>query len=568
MNEWGKLLRRNRRRIIAIILWVSALYGFALLISFVTSPSESESQLILGLSFIRSVIAGIFLLSILFYFGAAILLSGRHRDEFESRCRTLIMPRFAPIYTIFFTLSLLAGVVLLSLIPPAPVSLRFLEPFRMRMLFPLLWLFSSSVCLVILLRGMYTNQEHGDFLRKQDRILLITGIFLFTFFSYEHFAALIGWVNKTRYSYWNLLAGDFLKGRLYLLNPPANTHDLTQYNGRWYVPSPPVPAVIMMPLAYIFSAENISTMDFSIFFSAVNAVLLFLVLEQFIQKQWLNLSTSGTLWLVALAIFGTPHLWVGISGRFWFVSQILTIAFLALAVLGALHSWSPFLLGLWVGLAIGTRPNGLMTLPFVFAITLEIWKEKSGAVNIKRMVNWVFQASLPIGIIIIGLFLYNYARFKDFSDFGYVTISGDPLIVHNAQTYGLFSPQYILFNLKVMFLYLPKIDLNGPWVILPSSMGMSIFLTTPALVYLFHRYEKRIWVWGAWTSVFLNFLLLVMYHNTGRDQFGYRYILDVLTPLMLLLSAAVGRKLPWHFVMLVIVSVTINIYGAYWFMNG
>ena len=170
-------------------------------------------------------------------------------------------------------------------------------------------------------------------------------------------------------------------------------------------------------------------------------------------------------------------------------------------------------------------------------------------------------------IAILGLLYYNYARFEDFLDFGYVSIHGHPDIVHNAQTYGLFSTHYIPENLKVMFLYAPEFRPGERWFLLPSTLGMSVFLVTPALLYLFRRYENKTWVWGAWAAVILNFALLVMYHNTGRDQFGYRYILDVLLPLTLLLASAFGKKSPWHFILLVIASIAINMYGADWFFS-
>jgi hypothetical protein len=324
----------------------------------------------------------------------------------------------------------------------------------------------------------------------------------------------------------------------------------------------------MIPLAYLLGAGKISTAFFSMFFSAANAVLVFLILDQLIRRQWIELSRTGVLWLVLLFAFGTPHLWVGISGRFWFVSQILTVTFLGLAVYAALKSWSPWIVGICIGLAVGTRPNGLMSWPFVFAITMQIIKEERGNIDFKRILAWSIKSVIPIIITVLGLLLYNYARFENFLDFGYTTLNGDPVILHNAQTYVLFSTHYIYYNLQVMLFYLPKIHWGGRWLILPSGAGMSIFLTTPALIYLFHRYEGKWWILGAWAAVFFNFILLSMYHNTGKDQFGYRYILDALVPLITLLAASLGKKVPWHFKLLLFLSIVINLYGTNWFMNG
>jgi hypothetical protein len=63
-------------------------------------------------------------------------------------------------------------------------------------------------------------------------------------------------------------------------------------------------------------------------------------------------------------------------------------------------------------------------------------------------------------------------------------------------------------------------------------------------------------------------VLLILYHNTGAHQFGYRYILDAIIPLLAMLAVALEKKIPWHFIFLLLVSIAFNIYGAYWFING
>lgn len=564
--------QKNKRQTISAILGFLAIAGIVLFISFILPPSEQEQQFFWGLSVARFAIAVLFFVFLLVTFSAFFLSvkkGGQWQNEIEAKLDLLISQYSLLVLVLLYSFLMITGTILLLTIPPIPNSLISLEPVRVRLLAPLLWSFLSSLALIVLIKLFYSEKiREQTFICTVERGLLIFGVFLFTFFFYEHFAAWIGWVNKTKYSYWNLLAGEFLEGRLYIKNPPANTHDLTNYNGRWYVPSPPLPAVLMMPLAYVVGGNNISTAEFSMFFGAVNAVIVFLILEQLSFRQWIKLSRPNILLLVLLFAFGTPHLWVSINGRFWFVSQILTVTFLALAILGSLQLWSPWMIGLCIGLAISARPNGLMTWPFVFAVTMQILRENGETIDLKKIFLWAFKSALPIGAIIISLFIYNYARFENFFDFGYVTIDGNPVIVYNAQTYGLFSLHYVPYNLKVMFLYLPEIHLGGQWPILPSGAGMSLFVATPALVYLFHRYENKLWIWGAWLAVLFNFLLLVSYHNTGMDQFGYRYILDVAIPLIALLSVTFRKKIPWHFVLMIVLSILINLYGANWFMNG
>jgi hypothetical protein len=109
---------------------------------------------------------------------------------------------------------------------------------------------------------------------------------------------------------------------------------------------------------------------------------------------------------------------------------------------------------------------------------------------------------------------------------------------------------------------------DSAWLFHPDRAGMSIFLSTPALIYLIHRYPKKWWILGAWAAIFFNFALLMLYHNTGSDQFGYRYILDMILPILALMAWTFKEKIPWHFYVLLFVGIIVNLYGAAWFMNG
>lgn len=564
-------LQKGKKQTAAVFLWTSAVVGIILFALFIFPRSEPDNQLILGLSASRFFIAIIFLGLLLVNIGAALATTlelGPRQEKWKNKLSDLLTSRQTLVMVTLYTVLIVTGAFLLLIIPPIIRPLSFLESVSARLGSFIGWVFLASLFLFVMLRVIVPKSlQNTRVIERLDQVLTLTGLFLVTFFLYSHFAALIGWVNKTRYSYWNLLAGQFIQGKLYLENPPYN-HDLTFYNGHWYVPPPPLPAILMMPLAYLIGAKNISTSYLSMFFSATNGVLVFLILQQLNKRKWINISTTGIFILVALFLFGTPHLWVGISGREWFVSQILTVLVLALAVYAALRSWSAWLVGALIAIAITSRPNSLMTWPFVFAIAMQVLKETRGKVDLKQAIQWSLKTIPPIALAVGGLLFYNYIRFDNFLDFGYTTINGDPDVVHNVQTWGTFSPHFIWTNLQVMFFKLPWIHLGGRWPIEPSTIGMSIFLTTPPLIYLFRRYPKQWWIIGAWVAVFFNGVLLVLYHNTGSQQFGYRYILDFLVPLITLLAVGLGKKIPWHFVLLVLVSVVINLYGANWFMNG
>ncbi len=570
----------KKKQITALFLGISAIVGIILLVLFLFPRSEPGNQLILGLSasrvFIGVIFAGFLLINIVAMLLAAMNL-GPWQKELEKNVTGFFLDKQTIVMMGLYAVLILSGAFLLLVIPPVIRPLAFLEQVSTRLSSFLGWIFFVSLLLIVLLRLIAAETLHNNrVVTRLDEILTYVSLFLVVFVLYAHIAALIGWVNKTKYSYWDLLTGAFLKGKLYIENPPY-THDLTLFNGKWYVPMPPLPAFLFLPIAYLVGAENFSTSYLSMVFSAINGVLVLLILKQLVQRKWINLSRNGMFWLVVVFLFGTPHLWVGISGRGWYVSQILTVLFLALAIYAALRSWSAWLIASFIAIAMLARPNGLLTWPFVFAISMQILKENQGRIELKQAILWSAKTVLPIAIAIIGLLTYNYLRFDNFLDFGYTTVNAGPDIVQNVQTYGLFSPHFIPTNLQVMLFKMPRINWGAPWPanprgaiwpIEPTTTGMSIFLTTPPLLYLFRRYPKQWWILGAWVAVLFNIIMLSFYSNTGSAQFGYRYILDFLVPLVAMLAVGLGKRVPWHFIALVLVSIAINIFGAYWFMNG
>ena len=398
--------------------------------------------------------------------------------------------------------------------------------------------------------------------KRAQYLILAAAIFAATFIAYQQYAYLLG-RRGTEFTYWNLLAQSFLSGKLYLVNPPT-THDLTLFMGNWYVPQPPLPAILMLPV--VFLAGDVNTILFSIFFSALNSVLMFMILEQLLRSGWIKTSRNSILWLVLLFAFGTPHWYVGMDGRVWFLSQVLTVTFVALAILLALGARSPWLVGACLGAAIFARPNVIMIWPLLLAIEMQKSKEGNPKILVKPLALWAAKSVVPVVLFIFGLFAYNYLRFQNILDFGYATINGSDRLIQDVQTYGMFSFHFIPRNLEVIFLKLPTIQSSLPYVV-PSIEGMSLFLTTPAFICLFRRYEKKIWIIGAWISVLLSVGMLSMYHNTGAFQFGYRYVLDFMVPLIMLLAATLKNKTPRLLMLLILISIIINEYSAWWFIR-
>jgi hypothetical protein len=570
----------KKKHIAALFLSISAILGIVRFVLFLIPRSKPEDQLIFGLSAARVFLGSIFLVFLLINVAAVLFILkdfGLRQKELEHKITNIFSKYHMLIMIALYGMLAVVGAFFLLSIPPIIRPLRFLEPHYIRLSGFLSWILTADLLIIIMLRIIAAEMFHNSqSMRRLDTVFIGVGIFVLTSIFYLRTAILIGWINKTVYSFWDLLVGQFIQGKLYLENPPY-THDLTLYNGRWYVPMPPLPGIMLIPIALWIGAENISTSYFSILLSATNGVLLFLILKQMTQRKWIRLSGHGMFWLVVLFLFGTPHLWLGISGRGWYVSQIVTVLFLSLAIYAALRSASPWLSGTFLALAMLARPNSLMSWPFIFAISMQVIKEKHGSVLWSQAISWTAKTALPMAVTVVILLTYNYLRFENILDFGYTTVNAGPDVVRNVQTYGMFSPHFIPNNLYVMLLKPPRINWGTPWPdepkgalwpIDPTTTGMSIFITTLPLLYLFRRYPKEWWILGGWIAVLFNGIMLSTYHNTGAHQFGYRYILDFLVPLIMLLAVGFGKKIPWHFIVLVLVSIVINLYGAYWFMNG
>lgn len=379
----------------------------------------------------------------------------------------------------------------------------------------------------------------------------------------------MGRVDTRQKAYWNLLAESFLQGKLYLTNPPT-THDLTFYNGHWFVPNPPLPAILLMPYVWIKgTAEAVNMTIYSALIGAVNAGLTFLLIQIANLKKMLKASLSVSIWITIIFIFGTDHFWLSTTGQMWFVSQILTVTFTILACIAAIQNHSGFLVGSFLGLAILSRPNVFTIFLCVLGIYLWNQNQYSLKLDLRKSLIWCIKAGVPVLISVFVLLYYNYLRFDNWLDFGYVTINGADWILEAVTKYGMFHPHFFKTNLDIMLFRLPRFDFSGErYFFYPYVAGYSIFFMTPALFFMFFNLRKNWWIIGSWTSVLLTVGLLLFYHNTGAEQVGYRYILDASAPIILLMANGTRNKASLLLKFFALFSICLSFISIYWWYLG
>lgn len=366
-------------------------------------------------------------------------------------------------------------------------------------------------------------------------------------------------------AYFNLLSEAFLRGQLYLDRPPVN-YDLTQHAGRWYVPFPPLPALLLLPWVALAGDGQANTVLFGAIVGAANVALAFALLQALTWRGWSALDLVGNLWLTLLFGAGSVHWYMATLGTVWFLGQICAATFVLAALWAAVATGSPLLAGALLACGMLGRPNLALCYPLLLGIGAQHLCFRLNRFAMRRMSWWAVRAVAP-GAIAIGLLLwYNAARFGSLGDFGYLSQNVAPELAFDLQTYGQFNLRYVSHNLWAMLLAGPvwKAETRQ---ILPTIDGMSLLFTTPALLYLANACRPARLTVGAWVALVLLLLPLLTYYNTGWWQFGYRFSLDFMAPALVLLALAAGPRVGWRLGLLILLGVAVNAWGTWWFQN-
>lgn len=366
------------------------------------------------------------------------------------------------------------------------------------------------------------------------------------------------------------LADAFLHGRLDLIHNNGAPYDLIHFDGKLYVPGALAPALLYLPLVAVFGLE-VSDVLFSVALAALNTALIFDLLGRLGGDE----NPLKRTLLTVLFAAGTVHWWVSSVGSVWFNAQVTAVLFTLLYARETLVDRRPWLAGLWLGLAALSRPTLLFAAPFFLLYNFlrrESWRA------------WFFK-SLPFAgtfsLALVVMLGYNQLRFGNALDFGYGYVEGSKELTALYAKYGGFNLRYMPCNLYVSLAGLPNVPHNPlptvnemcPGLKTPrgfkhitdffNPLGMSIFLTTPALVYVFRaRLKDNRLALSALAAALPVALVVWMYHTPGYVQYGYRYLLDVLVFLMILVADGM-RKIGRLEITLILFSVFMNFIGLY-----
>lgn len=338
----------------------------------------------------------------------------------------------------------------------------------------------------------------------------------------------------------------FLEGRVDLQDFPEYYHDIVSYQGKDYLASPPMPALVLLPAVAIWGVDT-DQVRISMLMGAVNVALVWILLGRLGvdgRKRWL---------LTALFGLGTVHWEVATRGTTWLFAEIVAVCFLLLSLIEHFGRRRAFLVGLLLGLSVLSRLPILMGGIF-FLVTLS-----QGEGFPRRPLQFLAGLALPLAL----LGYYNFIRFGSPLETGYLAHSYAAYFAYDIERYGFFSPHYIPKHLYTLLLMPPEYIAHFPFL-RPSPEGMSILLTTPAVLYAARaRFSKAVNLWAG-VAVVAILLPTMLWFSTGWVQFGYRYSLDFFPFLLILISSGMGSDLSKRMTALVALSIAVNLWGTLW----
>jgi hypothetical protein len=377
-------------------------------------------------------------------------------------------------------------------------------------------------------------------------VLLIIGTFLI----YKNFYPIPrNWLDHYLY-----LSKSILHGKVSVDSIPEFYQDVNVFNSHKYLPFPPVPALVLVP--FVNFIPNITEQSVSILLGSTNIGLIYLLLKK------ITKSREAVLLSIFLAL-GTVHFWVSLVGTSWNFAHIVSFMLLTTSLIVSIYppkKFGPIISGVLFALAGLSR---LTVIAGGLFFVINYWKRK------RDLLLFLTGASIFIPVF----FVYNFLRFGSFFETGYVKIyenytkggygySIQRVWFPNSEQPQYMDPKSIPYHLYTLFLMPPEIPDLNIFKSKPSPYGMGILFASPLLFLVFKKYTKNKLELQAWFGLIPVALLTFCHYAQGWVQFGYRFILDFLPFLMIIL--ALKFKINRLTILLLAVSIIVNFWGTNW----
>lgn len=362
--------------------------------------------------------------------------------------------------------------------------------------------------------------------------------------------------------------------------------DIASRTKKFYVSFPPFPALLMLPFVAVFHHRT-NDVIFSVLLAGMVPALLYLLLRR------LPRAPSDPeqpperldLWLTVLFGFGSVFYFSAVQGQVWFTAHVVA-SLLGVLYLLCLWPLRPWACGFLCGALFLTRPQmAAMGLLFVVEALRSVLGTDSFPTvaelrtrlvsSLRRLISPLVAFAIPAGLLALFGMWHNVQRFGRAFEFGHTYLQ--TMQADNIQRFGLMNYQYLPRNLATALTLLPKLLPTRPYVQV-SHHGLALWFTSPALLFLLWP-QRKLWSSspsdsdGGERLRTLRLLLVLsvvpialaslLYQNSGYVQFGYRFSLDYMPILIVLLRLGSPRLADsWLFRAAVVFGVVVNLLGA------
>lgn len=401
-----------------------------------------------------------------------------------------------------------------------------------------------------------TPMLHSRVSRPVLNVVLPSAIFLIYFYSSPSSGSPFDYSLRVARA---LLHGHFGESTV----PPAALSEMIPINGRYYSAFPLGSVLTLLPIAVLQELGVINRFPgpaLAAFAAGTTAGFLWLISARY------DLGLQRRLLLTCFPLLGT-WMWANLAfGGAWQIALGVAVAAQAGALYFLIGRFSPLIAGGCFALAFGNRTEIITLAPVFYWL---IWREVQEArINDRTTSPSLVSAIVRFSAIplIMGLatLAYNTARFDSVFDFGYARIPG--VLQEPWYDHGIFSIHAIPRNAREMLLRTWRRVPEFPYLV-PTGFGGSIFLTSPYLFFVFRpgardRALKQV----AWSAVAVLTFVLWCHGNPGGWQFSYRYAMELLPWLFLVLLESAPGYVSGMEAALFTMSVALNGYATYLFL--
>ena len=385
------------------------------------------------------------------------------------------------------------------------------------------------------------------FLKRNFRLILFISLLLFALYSSYLYLT----VGQRGYDDVLVkLSEQFLTRHLALSIYNLPIRDIASYYNNYYLYFGPLSSLILMPFVFFFG-EKVPQVGIGVGSIIVSFIAVFFIAKKF------KFSPIDSLWLSLFFSFSTVLFSSGVINITAYQVEALGVPFILLAILIYLSKRNSLLVGLFIGFAVMTRFTLILAL--VFFLVEVVFKRLS----IKQFAIILIPVLVSLGL----LGLYNNRRFHSFFETGYhySVTSNVPPISYNLK-YGEADIIHLPANLYSFLLMAPEpllkdktggLVLKFPYIKI-SPWGLAIWFSSPLFLLLIFKFKKAKYVLPAVLACLFLSLPVFLWYSIGYAQVGYRYALDFLPFLFLILISSLSPKLSKTAIALIVIGVIFN----------